>query len=342
MSAAKCTGGRVQGSGFRVQGSGIGIQGAGAWSIQRMAMRGSVLRTQYLVQSTQYRNISAMVLAWCLGLALGTSTRSCAAEPSTLADHVASLAAKCDELGLKEQAAITRGWMIQRHSGRQYLFLPAVNDPAAPKVGALEAAKQWHKKFLELRREQAAALFGEAKTASDQNQPARAYQRLHEVLREDPDHSQARRILGYVKSGNDWRLPDWEKMVPRQPPLDHPKLPWRARGYWSLETPHFRIVTNHSKPELVEAGQQLENLHTLWRQIFFRYWSSAEALAARFAGGNEPLARERPKMEVVLFKTRQEYAAQVAAAHSKATTTLGLYDDKQRIAYFYGGDTSVY
>jgi len=251
------------------------------------------------------------------------------------------LAARCDEVGLKEQAGITRGWAIPRYSGRQYLFIPTSADAAAPKAGASDTVKQWYKKFLELRREQAAALFADAKSASDQRQAAHAYQLLHETLREDPDHAEARRILGYIKIGSQWRLPDEEKMTPRQPPLDHPRLPWKARGYWSLETPHFQIVTN-AKSELTEAAQQLENLHTLWRQIFSTYWSSPEALAARFAGANEPLARPRPKMQVVLFASQREYAAYVAGAHPKAATTLGLYDDKQRIAYFFAGNAAVY
>src|SRR5690349_5933277 len=42
--------------------------------------------------------------------------------------QLTTLAAKCDELGLIEQAAITRAWPIQRHPGRQYLFLPATSD----------------------------------------------------------------------------------------------------------------------------------------------------------------------------------------------------------------------
>jgi hypothetical protein len=263
------------------------------------------------------------------------------AENETYSGRLATLAAKCDELGLKEQAQITRGWAIPRYPGRQYLFIPLPVDSTAPKATASDTIKHWHNKFLEMRREQAAALFAEAKAASDQRQAARAYQLLHEALREDPDHAEARRILGYVKAGSQWRLPDEEKMTPRQPPLDHPRLPWKARGYWSLETPNFQIVTN-SKGELSEAGQQLENLHGLWRQIFFSYWSSPEALAARFAGTNEPLARPRPKMQVVLFATQREYAAYVASAHPKAAATLGLYDDKQRMAYFFAGNASVY
>jgi hypothetical protein len=338
MSAAKCTGERMQGSGFRVQDGSrdqtlVGhIRGG----------RGSQ-STQHSVLSTQYwgcfvRRLFFLALACVLFLPRGIAEE----RSEDFANRLAVLASMCDELGLKEQAETTRRWLVPRHRGRQYLFVPVAADPAAPKAGAPDGVKQWYDKFRTIRREHAVSLFAAAKSASDTQQPARAYQLLHEVLREDPDHSEARRVLGYAKVGNQWRLPEWEKVAARQAPINHPRLPWRARTYWNLETPHFQIVSNHSAREAREAGEQLENLHTLWRQVFFRYWSSPEALAARLAGSNEPLARERPKMQVVLFKTRQEYAAYVSAAHPRAAATLGLYDDKQRIAYFYAGDASVY
>jgi Leucine Rich repeat len=263
------------------------------------------------------------------------------ADESAYAERLTALAEKCDELGLKEQAQVTRGWVIERHPRRQYLFLPAASDSTAPKAGAPEAARQWHKRFMELRRERAAELFAAAKAASDGGKADVAYQLLFEVLREDPDHAEARRVLGYVSSGSEWKLAGAEKATPRQPPYNHPQTGWRARGWWSLETPHFQIASNDQR-ELKEAEQQLERLDALWRQVFFRYWSTSAALAARFAGGNEPLAPERPKMQVVLFKTQQEYVTHVANNHPKAATTLGLYDDKQRVAYFFGGNKSVY
>ena len=264
-----------------------------------------------------------------------------ASETQSFEGQLNNLAAKCDELSLKDQAEITRHWIIPRHPGRQSLFLPADIDPTVPKTSASETIKQWHRRFQDLRRERAESLFAESKAAINQGQPARAYQMLYEVLREDPDHADARRILGYAKIGSEWKLPEWEKATVRQPPFNHPITAWRARSYWSLETPHYQMVSN-DQGELREAAVQLENLHTLWRQIFFRYWSSPEALAARFAATSEPLSRERPKMQVVIFKSRQQYAQHVASAHPKAATTLGLYDDKQRIAFFFGGDKSVY
>ena len=260
------------------------------------------------------------------------------------ADELQALAAKCNQLGLAEQAAITQKWNILRHPGRQYLFIPPASDPAAPQSGAAMVVRQWYDKFLAIRRERAAALYAGARQASDERQPARAYQLLHETLREDPDHAEARRVLGYVKDARgQWTTPEWEKLVVETAKTNHPQTGWRANSYQRLDTPHFHIATNHTKSEALEAGRELENLHTLWRQIFFRYWSTPEALAARLAGGNQPLAPPRPaKMQVVLFKNRQEYTAKLSQVERLAAATLGYYSSESKVAYFFAGDTSVY
>jgi hypothetical protein len=264
-------------------------------------------------------------------------------ESSSYSDGLIALAKHCDEVGLKEQAEITRSWIVPRHDGRHYLYLPGNTASAFPKPSAVAIIKDWQDKFVALRREQAAELFKAAKAASDAGQPSRAYQLLHEVIHEDSEHPQARRILGYTKSARgEWVLPEAEKMVAQPGRLDHATLGWRARTYWRLETLHFQIVTNHSPHEALELGRQLENLDALWRQIFFRYWSSPEALAARFAGRDEPLAPERPKMQVVLFKNSNEYQKQLAPAEPQIGVTLGIYLHKQRTSFFYAGDTSVY
>src|SRR4051812_6575871 len=113
------------------QGSEVGSQGSRrhrtsrhqTWSQHFPFRRWLVLFLQFSVLGTQY------------SVALGD-------DPSST--ELVSLAAKCDELGLKEQAEITRGWVIQRDPKRQYLFLPAASDSTALKSGAEEAARQWH------------------------------------------------------------------------------------------------------------------------------------------------------------------------------------------------------
>lgn len=317
------------------QESGVGSQeSAGAVCISEA--RCSVRRTKYPVLRTRRPFWLALfpLVHWLFCSSLF------AAQP----DALLALATKCDELGLKHQAAITRNWQVSRHAGRHYLFIPAAVDPIAPKATAGMLVRQWYDKFLELRRERAASLFDAVKQASTERQPARAFQLLHEVLREDPDHAEARRILGYIKNARGtWTTPELEKLVVETARLNHPQFGWRAGAYFRLETPHYQIVTDHSKPEALEAGEQLENLHTLWRQIFFRYWSTPEALAARLAGGNQPLARpQAAKMQVVLFKNRQEYTEQLLPSVPQAAATLGIYQDRVRTAFFFGGDQSVY
>ena len=256
-------------------------------------------------------------------------------EPSSFATQLTALAAKCDELGLIREAEQTRTWIVPRHSGRQYLFLPAASDPTSPRAGATDLPRKWHENFRKLREAEAERLYAAAKNTSDQKLPALAYQSLHEVLRENPSHAAARAILG----GADESERRW---VASRPLVPHAKMGWPPGKHWRLETPHFAIATNHSAREAQELGRQLEDLHALWRQLFFRYWSSGEALAARFAGRDEPLARERPKMNVILVKDRDEYVAHLRASVPQIEQTVGIYLHKQRTSFFYAGDTSVY
>jgi hypothetical protein len=85
----------------------------------------------------------------------------------------------------------------------------------------------------------------------------------------------------------------------------------------------------------------LEDLHAIWRQAFFAFWTNADVLKQRVDGGSEPLSRKEAKLKVVLFKNRQEYASQLAEAEPKIGLTTGIYRAADQTAYFYGGDTTV-
>ncbi|MEX2025746.1 MAG: hypothetical protein WEH44_00570, partial [Pirellulaceae bacterium] len=256
------------------------------------------------------------------------------------AGQLEALAKKCDELNLPDQAAITRRWIIPRHSGRQYFFVPEATDSTAAAKNAPQVVQQWHTRFLEMRREQAARLLEQAKSELATDRPARAYRLLFEVLHEDPGHAEARRILDYEKlRSGEWASPYGKGASVAT--LDHPRFGWRRRTYWRLETDHYSIQTNHSAKEALELARHLEDLHAIWRQAFFSYWTNADALKHRMDGGNEPLSRKEAKLKVVLFKNRQEYASQLAEAEPKIGLTTGIYRASDQTAYFYGGDSSV-
>lgn len=249
------------------------------------------------------------------------------------------LAAKCDEMQLGEQARITRGWCVTRDPRRQYFFLPPSAAPKLPNNAAMQV-QQWHKKFLEYRAARADELFQLAKQAAGEQKGATAYQTLFEALRENPDHAEARRVLGFAKgSDGGWRM-GMKDAKPRTATVDHPKLGWRKNQHWTVDTAHFHIVTNHNAKSAADLAQRLEELHTVWRQLFFSYWSSPQKLAARFDGGRESLGPEH-RHEVVLFRNRQEYVAKLKPDQPQIEVTVGLYLDSQQTAFFFVGDETI-
>src|SRR3954454_791797 len=112
MSAERCTAGRAQGSGFRVQF--FAPSRDQTWSRFGRADAVSRLVTPYSVLSTQYRGfgVSRRALFSLLLLLLPAAV---ATAVESFADKISALAAECDELGPKGQAALTRAWNIQRY-----------------------------------------------------------------------------------------------------------------------------------------------------------------------------------------------------------------------------------
>ena len=242
------------------------------------------------------------------------------------------LAEKCEELGLKEQSERTRSWQIERDSRRSYYFLPPKVDTAKATVASSELVEQWNKKFTGIRRTHAASLWALAVAEVEGGDPVAAYALLHEVLHEDPEHAAARRVLGS-------RL---VKSTPRPANVDNARLGWKRQKYFRHETEHFRISTNSNAKLAIELGEMLEKLHTVWRQVFFSHWASGATLRAQIAGREDvspPLSRRH---EVVLFRNRQEYLDAFQKVQSQIAKTLGIYQDRERTAFFYADDETIH
>ncbi|QDU31495.1 Leucine Rich repeats (2 copies) [Anatilimnocola aggregata] len=252
------------------------------------------------------------------------------------------LAEKCDSLKVPEQAAITREWQVPRTAGRQTLFVPTVADLHQPAKAAPDLVSKWYGKFRELRAEQATSLFAIAGEFLKAGDAARCYQLLHEVLRENPDHETARRALGYARAKD---KKDWSPYVPAPQSTaartDHPKTGWQAGKYWRIETPHWRVVTNHSATEGIALAKKLEDFHLLWRQMFFDYWCTAADLQAALATGAR-LPEPKQPMNVYLFRRREEYVTFLQPGRPNIGITQGLYADDQQTAVFYAGDDTIH
>jgi hypothetical protein len=283
------------------------------------------------VLSTEYVVAAALTVALFFCLLHDNPARAAAPLDSYPAE-LEALAAKCEELGLTDQAVITRSWIVPRHAGRTYLFLQDVDSIAAPKADAPERVKQWFGKFERLRAEQAERLFAEARQAAQVGDAAKAYRLLWETLREQPEHAEARRILSEAK-----------RPIARTPlagKAEHPVMGWNRGRYWQLETAHFQIAFNKRGLNVAKVAVELEELHAIWRQLFFDYWANPASLRQRFAGENAVLEQPggvRPH-KVVLFASREEFHAALVKLVPKIAMTTGYYDPKLQTAFFYLDD----
>jgi hypothetical protein len=284
------------------------------------------------------RAIPSSTVVFLLALACGAkgADESFPSRRATLegefAGKLAQIAAKCDELGLIEQARITRSWLPERDPSRLYVFLPG--KPESFPADAPQNVRFWQEAFLKARRAHAAALYEMAKSSLDAANVRDAFLLVHETLRHDPQHADARRIVGAVEVAE-------PQVRPVRSP--HPKFQWAAGKHWRVVSPHYEIKTN-----ALEDGQRLarrlEQLHAAWRQVFAEYWLDEADLRRAFDGAALPAGllpgESRRKLEAVLFSSREEYIAQLRPAQPQIELTEGYYSTDDRAAYFFAGDGS--
>ncbi|TWT39274.1 leucine-rich repeat domain-containing protein [Blastopirellula retiformator] len=249
--------------------------------------------------------------------------------------ELTQLADKCDELEMPQQAAATRGWLLERRPIYNYAVMVPESDPLKPTGQPTQLIAFWYERLTSLRQAYAEQLFQLARQELTADRADVAYRLIHDVLRENPDHTEARRILGYRQVGGVWRRPGVTTRV-KQLRLDHPKFPWPARTYWLIESPHFEISTNHSEQAGLELAEKLEQLYSAWEQIFFDYWSNSRQLKSYFDGATPSPSRK--KFHIAYFRSRQEYVDYLTPLEPQAAMTLGIYLFKKEEAYFFASD----
>lgn len=250
-------------------------------------------------------------------------------------DHLEALARRCDELEMDDAARTTRQWFVRRDPNRRYVFLIPDRDQTVPSPGAPKQAQQWYAKFRMIRNHQADAVWQLAGDAIDTGRAGPAYRWLHEVVRENPDHEAARRLLGYRRGQGGWQNVEARSRT-RRGRGRHPQFGWRPRTSWYVETPHYRVETNQSRRAAEELAQRLEELHTVWRQLFLPFWSSPAALRESWEHLS-PIPTTPRRHRVVLFRDRQEYVRFLQVVEPRIGITLGIYRHPDRTAYFFGG-----
>ncbi len=184
----------------------------------------------------------------------------------------------------------------------------------------------------------ASQLFEFAKTCDLDKHSALAFQLLHEVLVYDPEHAEARRILGFKKlSSGKWYRPT-RKITARKATTKQSIVGWKARTYITVDSGHYRISTTADEKTAIALAEKLERWQNVWRQVFFDYWVKPGTVQ-RWFDGKTSMRQSSRKHRVVFFKSRAEYLEtmrELGVAGAEHST--GNYNDKIKTIFFYAGD----
>lgn len=214
--------------------------------------------------------------------------------------------------------------------------------------------------------EQAKEFFRQARAACEAGDVGAALRWATRVVHLDSNHVAARRVLGYRRVGAHWagsyaarRLESGEVWhgefgwinadeLPRYEAAERPLgKRWitaeeDARRHaaiddgWQIRTDHFRVVTNQSREDASGLAVRLETLYQLWRQQFGGFYLDAPELLKRFDGKNVSGFRSKP-FQVVYYRSRDEYNAELLRQQPRIGMTLGIYFDATRTSHFFAG-----
>ncbi len=277
--------------------------------------------------------------------------------------QLTALADWAETQGLADEAHVARTWVPPRQPNRLRLACRPGDDLATPKPTA-DQSPEFSKRFITLRHDQAVALFSLAKDAVAAGSAARAFALLAEVIREAPDHAEARKILGYEQVDGRWLTP-FEARKFREGQVWHDRFGWLpadhvkryeagerffgnrwlkaadvaqrqpdARHGWKIGTEHYVVQTNADLEEGVRLATRLERLHDVWQQLFAGFVAGEEQLARRFAG--QAAKRTEPRRHnVVYFRNRDDYVKTLQREQPNIEVSTGFYLARAREAYFY-------
>jgi hypothetical protein len=278
------------------------------------------------------------------------------------ARQLGELAEWCEGQQLPDAAETLRTWLPERGDDHLTLFVISSADETGPDLDDAE----WQGKWQKMRIAQAEGLFSLALTAAKAGQAGLAYELATETLRENPEHKQARRALGYVRFRDQWRMP-FEIRQLSAGKVWHDRFGWLPKSHieryekgeryyqgrwmstaneqaqrsevkrgWRVESSHYIVTTNHSLEEGVRLSRQLETLHAIWQQAFAAFHTDDVELRRRFEGRG--IRSDIKPHNVVYYRSRDEYNRALGATQPKIEITLGIYLDKARTAYFFAGD----
>jgi hypothetical protein len=229
-----------------------------------------------------------------------------------------------------------------------------------------EPAPSWQAQVDDVQRKAAEAYFDLANRAANATPRhyALADRCLRAVIARQPNHAEARRLLGYVPHRGGWATPyAVQKLKDRE--VQHPPYGWVPESWvphlekgelpaplrpgqkeprwvtteeadrlhadwataWRISTEHFHVQTNVPLAEAIAFGQQLEVFHELFFSLLADVFADQGPLAQRFRNKRmvgEPVSRSLHRVEY--YASQQEYVERLRPFEGPdIDKTLGIY-----------------
>ncbi|HEV3164406.1 MAG TPA: DUF1570 domain-containing protein [Isosphaeraceae bacterium] len=241
--------------------------------------------------------------------------------------------------------------------------MPEVIAPARGLANVPAAGLKWRAEVQGIRTQSAKDLFSLAQQAANAKRFALADDCLRAVLVRQPDHAEARRLLGFVPYNGGWATPYAAKKL-KDGEVKHPEFGWvpadwvahldkgelpapiQERGQkpawipadqadalrqnwenaWQISTEHFRISTNVPMSEAIAFGRQIEAFHDLFFSVMADVIGPDLPLAKRFADPKK-VARPSEKPHLVCyFASKDEFVQDLAPKLGEnIAQSLGVY-----------------
>jgi hypothetical protein len=228
--------------------------------------------------------------------------------------------------------------------------------------------REWRVWLKKRREDLATELYALSRQAVQRRLPGSAWQLIHEVVWFDPDHTNARHLLGYQQFEDEWVTPFEAQMRRSNPPREwHRQFGWlpsthveryeagqrmfnshwlpadveaeRRRDFrfaWEIETDHFVVKTNVSQERGVELAVLLEGFHDWFQRTFPEFFTTPQQLnemLQRGAGRRGPVRRK--PFVVHFYRTQKDYVDRLKAKNPRIEITNGIYMPDERISHFF-------
>ncbi len=242
--------------------------------------------------------------------------------------------------------------------------LPAdVQPTASPSLPAVE--REWRARLGTLQGDYAQDLYRLSRLALKDGHASYAFHLVREVAFQDPDHKQARGLLGYVRYEDGWTTPFAAAML-RKGYEWHATFGWLPRTHveryeqgerfyngkwisadkeaavrsdfrhaWQVLTEHFAIHTNHSLERGVELGVALEDFYAFFLRNFAAFFNTRQQMEKLFDSGSASTRGAARRHVIHYYRSREEFITRLKSKQPDVAIGNGLYLPADRTAYFF-------